>query len=163
MSLLIERTFNADLVKRVLTLPEMWRTIAEDGVEPEDFEPDMNGELWLAIWDDMEIIGVFNLHSWTRTNAQIHAHVIPNHRKKYSKKAGGVALRYIYDKYPMINKINAVIPVIYRNVRNFTEGFGFRLEGVNKLSYTKGGNVIDQWYMGITRDEIGVYLSGQGI
>ena len=163
MTVTAERTFDAGLVKSILTIPQIWMAITEDDVEPADFEPDMNGELWILLKAEGEPVAIFNLHSHNRTTAEIHAHVIPEHRKQYSKAAGTAALQFIYMNYPVIQKINAIIPVIYKNVRYYTEGFGFKLEGIDRLSYTKDGNVINRWTLGITRDEIRGYLRGESI
>ena len=51
-------------------------------------------------------------------------------------------------------KLNAEIPFIYPEVYHFTKNFGFQDEGINRLSISKNGLLVDQWRLGITRQEV---------
>ena len=97
-------------------------------------------------------MALYNFHGINGVTVQIHAHVIPAYRKEYSKQTGKAALDYIIENTGYC-KIIAVVPVLYNNVKKFCESFGFKEEGINRLSYQKNGEVIDQWYLGITREE----------
>ena len=149
--MIVERTFDADLIKSVLLRQEIKATIAEDGVD--EFEPDLEGDIWLVMRDET-VIAVYQLERVNAIMLQIHANVLPEHRKKHSKDTGRAALDWILDNLPEIHKIVAYIPVIYPNVRDFTASFGFQIEGVLTQSYLKNGVVHDQWVMGITRQEL---------
>lgn len=107
---------------------------------------------------DNEVAALYNIHARNSVTAEIHAHVVPKHRKQYSKETGYHALRWIYENAPTYHKVVAQIPVIYENVRQFTIGFGFQDEGINRQSYLKDYQIVDQWMLGITRDEIGETL-----
>ena len=149
------RTKNGGLVKELITSPELWDTIAEDGQKPEDFTPDTTDEVWLVmVSDDDGIVGLYNLHVRTCVTLEIHAHVFPEFRKKYSRDTGLAALTWIRDNAPEYHKVIAQIPEIYENVKNFTCSFGFKVEGTNRKSYLKHGKIVDQWLLGITREEL---------
>lgn len=149
------RTYSVSLIKAVMLLPEIWATIAEDGQDPADFDPDVNDEIWLTMETGEGIlVGLYNLHSRNAVTVEIHAQVLPEHRKEYSRATGLAALRWIRVNLPTCHKVIATVPALYPNVKKFTESFGFQLEGVNRASYLKEGELHDQWNLGITRGEI---------
>ena len=150
-----ERTFNDRLVYSVITMPEIWSTIAEDGQNPDDFEPNCDSDCWLLMTEGSETIGLYNLHPHNSCTLEIHAHVIPEHRNRYSRDTGRAALKWIMDHSPdMYQKVIAQVPDIYPNVRKFCELNGLILEGTNRESYRKNGVLLDQYLLGITRKEI---------
>ncbi len=156
------RIYDKEKITEVMTSPEIWATVAEDGQYQSDFEPDVEGECWLAMIADGEVVGVYNIHAINSITAEIHAHVLPAHRVEHSFRTGAEALRWIYFEAPMYKKIVARIPRIYDNVKRFTCGFGFQVEGICRASYRKNGEIVDRWMLGITRDEIGEFLDEQG-
>jgi len=147
------RVFEPEVVKSILLRPEIVATIAEDGVD--DFEPDMIRNIWLMMKSGETEVGLYQIERINGITAQIHANVLPEHRKPHSKATGRAALDWVYANLPEIHKVIAVIPDLYPNVRDFTMSFGFQLEGVNRQSYMKNGAIHDQWLLGITRPEIG--------
>ncbi len=153
MSIKAIRTYDERLVEEFIRSPDIWATVAEDGQEPEDFKADVDSECWLAIFAGDDFIGLFNLHATNTVTTAIHAHVLPEFRRKYSVKAGRVALKWVIDNSDY-QKIIAEIPVIYPNVKRFAQAFSFVMEGCNRKSYLKNGDIIDQWIYGITRHEL---------
>lgn len=149
--MIVERVYDPEVIKSVLLRPEIVATIAEDGIDPTRFEPDLR-ECWLGMYTD-ELVGLYRVHALNSVTVQIHAHVLPEHRKAHSLDTGRAALRWIHDHTPYA-KVVCEIPEVYPNVKDFAVKNGFRVEGLNRASYRKGGKVIDQWYLGITRDEI---------
>lgn len=155
------RTEDADFIKEVITSPGLWPTVAEDGHNPEDYIPDTERGCWLSIIHDGQFIGLYYIHAHNTVLAEIHAHILPECRKEFSFPSGGAALYWIYEYAPQYQKIIANVPRIYENVKNFTAKFGFVVEGVNRKSYLKNGELHDQWLLGITRDEIKGFLNEQ--
>jgi RimJ/RimL family protein N-acetyltransferase len=147
------RVFDPEVVKSILLRPEIVATIAEEGCD--DFEPDMERNIWLLMKSGDTEVGVYQIERINGITAQIHANVLPEHRKPHSKATGRAALNWVMHNLPDIHKIIAVIPTLYPNVRDFTMSFGFVVEGVNRQSYLKDGAIHDQWILGITRPEIG--------
>ena len=139
--------------------PDIWKTVAEDGQTQESFDPNCKGDCWLLLETNEDIIGVYNLHPHNSVTLEIHAHVLPEYRKRYSMESGDLALRWIVEEGPkQYQKVIAQIPTIYQNVIDFTLAHGFTEEGVNRLSHLKDGELLDQWLLGITRNEINQYL-----
>lgn len=150
--MIAERIHDPELVKSVLLHPDIFATIAEDAAD--DFEPDMEGSIWLAMLAP-NLVGLYQIERLNGITAQLHANVLPESRKAHSKATGWAALDWVMENLPDIHKLIAVVPVIYPNVKAFTCSFGFREEGVNRESYLKNGEIHDQWILGITRPEIG--------
>lgn len=153
------RIYDKQVVIDIITRSDIWATVAEDGQQIDEFNPDVEGECWLAMNDGETMVGLYNLHAHNAITVQIHAHVLPECRREHSKDTATAALTYIRDCAPDYLKVVAQIPFIYENVKNFTCGNGFQVEGVNRSSYIKDGKVVDQWMLGITRNEIEDFLN----
>lgn len=148
------RTFSPLEVRRIMVWPPIWETVAEDGQDPADFKPDVEGDIWLEIRALGKLIGLYHLQKRNSVLIEIHAQVLPEYRKLYSKGSGRAALAWIIENLPDCEKVIAWVPVIYENVRAFCELQGFRVEGTNRGSYLKNGQIHDQWLLGITRGEV---------
>ncbi len=156
----VSSTTNASDVLFVMTHPDIWDVVAEDGVYKDDFKPDFDNNKWFVLSVGGVLIGLLHAHSQNGITMQCHIAMLPQYRKQHSKNAGISILQYIYDNFDNCDKIVALVPDIYPNVKNFLTSFGFVLEGVNRLSYRKYGRTHDQSWFGITRDEIKKVLNG---
>lgn len=158
----IYRTFDDNAIKSIMLNQEIWKTCAEEGQEQEDYEPETEADCWLILEADEGFIGAYNIHPHNSTTLELHAHVLPEFRKKYAFESGDLALEWIMNEAPeSYQKVIAQIPECYQNVIDFTIGHGFTKEGVNRLSDRIDGVLYDQWLFGITRQEIGEYLDAQ--
>jgi len=153
MTLNVKRTYDPQTVREVMTHPAMWETVAEDGQDPGEYTPDTVGDCWLAMRVEGELIALYALDAINAVTLEIHAQVVPKHRKQYSGATGKAALQWILDNTDAM-KVIAWVPEIYPNVRDFTVSQGFQIEGVNRKSYLKHGKLHDLTLLGITRDEI---------
>jgi RimJ/RimL family protein N-acetyltransferase len=160
--MIIARTYDPQLVHSTLTRPDMWETIAEEGLEYEDFQPLVNSEIWLTVVHKQSLAGFYNLHARNGTTLVIHAHILPEHREDCAKESSKAVLQWILDNVPSnYMKVIAEIPVVYQNVVHFTMNAGFQEEGINRLSCVENGQLCDQVMLGITRDEITSFLRGE--
>lgn len=153
MTLTVRRTYDPQTVREIMIEPSMWATIAEDGQDPGEYSPDMKGTCWLVMRDGDELIALYALDQVNGVMLEIHAQVLHQHRKEYSGATGKAVLQWIVENTD-VAKIIAWVPEIYPNVRDFTVSQGFQIEGTNRKSYLKNGELHDQWLLGITRDEI---------
>lgn len=157
VGVIANRTFDTDLIKDIMI--ELWDTVAEDGVKPGEYKPNVDDECWVEMLVGDKCIGVYRVHALNSATLQIHAQILPEYRKEYSKATGRRILSWISenaeDNY---QKVVAEVPTIYPNVIKFVIANGFKLEGVNRLSYRKDGVLYDQCLMGITRPEIEDFL-----
>ena len=153
MKLEVRRTYDPMPVREVMTHPDMWATVAEDGIEPGDYAPDVQNAYYVLVRDGDELIAMYIFRQRGAVTFEIHAQVLHQHRKEYSGATCRAALQWILDETD-VAKIIAWVPEIYPNVRNFAVSQGFQVEGINRKSYLKNGELHDQWLFGITRSEI---------
>jgi RimJ/RimL family protein N-acetyltransferase len=159
MNLEVRRTYDPTTIREVMTHPDIFATVAEDGQDPGDYKPDVQGSCWLRVSVDDETIGLYVLHAKNCVTLEIHTGILHEYRKEYSRESIRETLRWVVDNVPEYQKIIAWVPTIYPNVKNFALRNGFRVEGVNRNSFLKNGEIHDQWLLGITKDGIKEYLN----
>jgi len=132
--------------ERVLMHPDIFDTIAEDGVK--DWKmPD--GPIYLCGYEP-ELMGCFVLHKQSKATMEVHIQVLPEFRKAYSAEFCDRVVEWAWEN-TNAQKLVAQIPFLYPNVRDFALARGFKVEGVNSDSYLKDGVLCNQWYLGIRR------------
>lgn len=152
---MVSRTFDVEPIKRVMCSPEIFETVADDCMTPADFEPDVTGDCWLLAYQDEALIGAFHFHSLNQTTLQMHANILKAHRFKCARQACNAALQWIIKNAPdNYKKINIYTPVVYPQIINFIKKFGFKVEGIDRLSDTVKGLLCDRVMLGATFEEI---------
>ncbi len=142
-----------DQVMEFLSDPELFKRIAEDGIQYSDYYPPED-HIYLGIIEDEKLIGFWWLHPENSTTMEIHCNILKEYRQ-HGVEAGWLFLGHVYKDFPeSVQKLNCKIPVIYKDVYNFTRKFGFTDEGIDRKSIVKGGELVDQYILGITREEI---------
>ena len=150
------RTFDTDQILSVLTHPDILKTITEADSTNLHVDPQASCFMACTVNDELSAIFIFD-----RLGAQvfdIHAHILPA-KRPHSKDIGATILSHFFDAVPWAAKLNALIPVCYPNVIAYAHQFGFVNEGVNRQSYLFQGDLIDQVYLGATKQEV---LNGLG-
>lgn len=155
----VSRTMDAELVKSICFIPEVWETIAEDAQQQDDWEPDMN-EGWFIAEENDSLIGLFNLHVRNCVTLEIHPMILPGKRGRPAHNAVMDLWRFVIEKTGY-RKIVCFVPTIYRNVKLFAMSCGMKEEGLQKEAYLKNGTITDQWCLGITKAEIEAKLNEQ--
>lgn len=82
---------------------------------------------------------------------EVHFAVSPEAKGQsfyYAKKG----LNWIFESTGA-EKISACIPFFNKQAYQFALKLGFQLEGINKMSFLKGGQLQDQWYIGLTKED----------
>ena len=138
----------------ILTDKEIFGRISEDGHDLSEFELPFDGtQCYMLIMIDDLIIGVWCLYPQNKSTMIIHCNILKPYRQ-HGKEAGRLLVEWFAEECPsQYFKLNAEIPVIYPDVYHFTKKFGFVDEGVNRASVLKYGKLVDQWRLGLTRDE----------
>lgn len=155
----ISRTYDPDLVFDVMTHPALWPTVAEEGQDPMDFQPEMNGEVWLVVTHGTQVAGLYNLHAHNSVTLEIHAQILPEFRGENAKESSIALLEWFVANAPsQFQKLIAQVPTVYPNVVAFTKNAGFQEEGLNRQSCRENGELCDQVMLGITRQEIESFL-----
>lgn len=96
-----------------------------------------------------EPIGIVMYHPINVITWECHVQVLPEYRAEFAKEFAQKAIQWAWDMG--VQKLVAQIPFLYPNVRDFGLNVGFEVEGINRKSYLKNGQLHDQWYMGLVR------------
>ena len=79
MTLTFERTFDYELVRRIVTHPKVYRWMQSDGaVPPEEYQPpEMEGIWYVLVKEEEQVLGVFIVLPQTSVCAQVHTCLLP--------------------------------------------------------------------------------------
>ena len=160
----LEVSDDYEKITKILTSDEMWPRISEDGQKKEDLVIEPSPVfIWLMIRTDRgKCLGLFYLHYLNLSTIQGHIHIIKEYRARYAGAVGKAMLKWIDKELDSrVNKIIAEIPVIYKDVYHYVKKHGFSDEGLNRQSILKNGKFVDQYRLGITREEIKQCLQQQ--
>ncbi len=163
-SVKMELTIDLSLVREIMIEPEIWERASEDGVDQESWYPGTDATtIWLFCIDDDGIIGIILLHVDNSVTLRMHPYLRAQHHQKGRDMMAAFYEWILENTEDRINKINVSIPEDQRKVINFSKRVGFQKEGVDRNSYRKDGKLYGRQNLGITRKQIGEYLSEQRI
>lgn len=153
--MIVERTTDKEAIKEIITNPSIWETIAGDDDSIDTYEPPLGENVYVIGYDEFKPIGLFIIHPTSIGLWQCHIQVMPEQREKHAVEFGNKVVQWVWDN-TVINKLIALIPEIYPNVKKFSEIQGFKEEGFITNSYSKGGEMFGRWLVAINRGEHGI-------
>lgn len=153
----LKKAESVEEVDKILRDPELFDRISEDDVK--DYETPFDGhQRYMMIMKDDLAIGVWNLYPLNSVTLNIHCNMLKDYRE-YNEEAGVLLFTWFLADCPkQYQKLNTEIPTIYASVYHYAKKFGFKDEGINRKSIKKSGELIDQWRLGITRNEVNDFL-----
>ena len=148
--MIVDRCYDVDVVRAILAHPAIYDCIAEDGTPlREDFTLVLEGIACVIGIVGSEPIGVMIYHPINGITWECHVQVLPEYRKQHASEFFQKALDWAFAMGA--KKVVAQIPFLYPNVKGFALKHGFEIEGINRKSYLKNGQIHDQWYLGLVR------------
>lgn len=148
-----ERTYDLKIIESVAFNKEIIGDLLEDGQTINDCGFDTEYDCYLTVKLKDELIAIYILKPKSLTVLDIHPMVIPEYRKRYCNKSLRCVFKWILDNCT-VQKVVAQFPSTSKNIERFAVHNGFKKEGINRLSFMKNGELIDQVMVGITRKEI---------
>lgn len=138
-----------DIVEKFMTLPEIWERAADDLAD--QWRAKKDNTVYLLVIEENQIIGVMQLDGTTSVEITIHPYLLKNKRHK-----GREMMRLFFKMFLETDyyKVSSQIPDCFKSVYNFAIKLGFKLEGINRLSAIRKGQIRDQYIVGITREEV---------
>lgn len=150
----VVRTHDMALVARIMAHPAIFPHIHEDGLDaPEPL--DLDGFHWMLVTDEEsggEVAGVFLVYARGAACFEMHTCILPNFWGKKASAAAQALLAWAFTQTACQKMVTAV-PDDNRAALRFATANGMRREGVNRASYLKGGRLLDQTMLGITKKE----------
>jgi hypothetical protein len=138
--MIVQRTLDVGVCLSILTNPEIFDLISEDGATFNDLEVDVIKHYWLSIYDK-ELIGVMQIKPITSSCYEGHIHILKQHRKEHSNAAGDGIIKWC--KENLKGTLYAHTPSYCKNVINFLERFEFSNTGFIPKAWSKNGELND--------------------
>lgn len=146
----IERTHDMELVKSIMSHPAIFPHIHDDSVT-ECAPIDHEGLFWMLV-SDGEPAGVFLVHAHNSACFEMHTCLLPRIWGKDAAHAAQLLLAWAFNDTQCQKMITAV-PSYNRAAIRFAKAGGMTQEGVNRASFLRNGELIDQIMLGITKQE----------
>jgi RimJ/RimL family protein N-acetyltransferase len=148
----IERTHDMALVAAIMKDPAIWPHIHEDGTT-DDFQPvDHEGFHWMLVTDDDGPLGVFLVHARGEVCFEMHTCLLPKCWGKHAASAAQLLAGWAFNEAGC-QKLVTSVPAYNRLALRFAKAGGMQQEGINRASYLRNGELVDQIMLGITKQE----------
>lgn len=150
----VKRIFNRELLMSVLGKPDLWKVMNEDGVgSPEEYRPSMGRLSAIALLGDEDALHGFLVGTHrTQTVMDVHVAIDPAFwGAKANVALGRAGCKELFDLHPRVHKLVAAIPVTDKQVLRYAQRVGFQREGINRASFLRNGELLDQTYVGLQR------------
>jgi RimJ/RimL family protein N-acetyltransferase len=144
-----------DFIRATMTHPKIWPHISDDhSGDPEDFEPSLHGSFrYLAPEHKGEPVGVFFYHPHSAVLWEVHTCILPQFWGEAATQAARAGLVWMIENTTCC-KVTTHVPRTNQKARMFALRVGMKDEGVNRASFLKDGQLVDQYVLGITGEEI---------
>ncbi len=145
----VERTESPDLVRELLTHPDVWAAGGDDGTpEPDSFEPGFHESIYYLVptWDGVPM-GIFMITPSNSTTFEWHTGILMPFRGKRAIRGCRMAVDWMAENTPA-RKLITWVDVEARHVYLYAKACGFGVEGVSHGSLLKQGRLHDQYLMG---------------
>ena len=154
----VQRLRNRELLAELITKPRLWETITEDefGDIKDYTAPDLDRIVAMAMLEDDELHGFILGRPMTPSIVETHVVIDPD---KWGHEANVPLAHLALDELfreTGAAKFVACIPVTDAQVLRYAQRAGFKREGVNKQSFLRKGELLDQYYVGLTRESRGL-------
>ena len=147
----IERTRDMETVNAIMKDPAIWPHIHEDGAQ--DYMPiDHEAFNWLLVKDGDEVLGVFLVHPRGAACSEMHTCLLPKCWGKRAACAAQLLAHWVFTNTPC-QKLITSVPAYNRVALHFALAGGGREEGINRASFLRNGEMIDQIMLGMTKQE----------
>lgn len=148
----VERTFDAEIIKRCVTHPSVWPQVHDDmGCSREDYTPITIPEIYWIMVKDETPKGVFLLHPHNGVCYEVHTCLLPEVWGK-TTECTALAMAWIFENTPCQRLITNV-PAYNKLALRLAERTGMKRFGINEKSYLKNGILHDQFMLGISKKE----------
>ena len=147
----IDRTHDMATVKAILSHPAIWPHIHDD-MAGECRPLDVGGLYWLLVEDDEGPAGVFLVHAHNGVCYEVHTCMLPRTWGAQARQATHLCRAWMFQNTPC-RKLITNVPAYNLLALRFAKRCGMTLEGINRKSYLKNGELMDQHVLGLTKEE----------
>lgn len=144
-----------ETVTKFMKLPEIRRYSEEYGCTRNTIYRHDSKEFWLAYEVDGTHVGLINVHIETGTMCMLHPYILRVYKTQYTTMIMEFLSWFLVNMPENAIKINVAIPDFYKNTINIAKKCGFKVEGIDIMSYRTKDFIYDRILLGILREEIG--------
>lgn len=137
-------------VNRVILDPSVNDDISCDDTKGIAFELLSEQLEFTGVFKDGVLSGLFMLVPINQVTAEIHTCLLPSIHGKNAMIAGRLLLSHLFTKY---QKAISWVPSPNRKALIYALKLGFQVEGVNRASFLKNGELVDQKLVGLTKGD----------
>jgi RimJ/RimL family protein N-acetyltransferase len=149
----IERTFDEELIRKIVTHDSIWEWVSDDGADKQNYKPPMHESCyWLLVKEGDEVLGAYFLHQHNFITYEIHTCLLPAAWGRKAKKAAKDVLFWMFSN-TICMKVITNIPENNEKAMFYALRAGLQQEGLNRSSFLKNGKLLDQRVLGITKEE----------
>ncbi|MDM7995639.1 MAG: GNAT family protein [Acidobacteriota bacterium] len=149
-----ERTYDSELVKRIMTHPRVYPSISDDFCpEASDFEPNMHPSIWYVLARDGEqLLGLWMFVPQNAICWEVHTCLLPEAWGRRALEAVMALHDWVWQNTPCLRVITNV-PRYNTLALRFAQKAGLGIFGKNWSSFMKHGVLHDQIMLGISKPE----------
>jgi RimJ/RimL family protein N-acetyltransferase len=149
--MLISRTYDYALVKRILTEPKVWAALGDEAKPARaDFAPTESEKfIYLVAWEGTEPLGMFLLIPRNSVHAETHFAMLPSVWGR-STDIGKAFLEWIW-RNTSFERLTGNILERNRLAIAYAKGIGCQPFAVNPNSVRRGGKLLNEVLVGISR------------
>lgn len=147
----IERCHDMGLIKSILMHPSVLPHIHDDGFTGDLDLTDEAHIFWMLV-KNPEPAGVYMLQPHNMATYELHTSLLPTIRGALGLEAIHKVIDWFFDDLKGLKLITHV-PEINKAAMQYAYRAGFALEGINRRSFLKDGVLLDQFALGITKED----------
>jgi len=147
-----ERSFDYELVRRVMTNPAIYPHISDDGSPlAGEYRPIEHEAIWyVAAYDGDELLGIWMFCPQNAVCWEVHTCLLPSAWGERGQIAARLLPLWIWAN-TNCRRIVSNVPTTNRLALHFAAKAGMRLFAVNEASYLKYGQLCDQAMFGLSK------------
>lgn len=152
----LERTFDYDLVKYIVTHPKIYGRIGDDGSPaPDDWQPIQSDAVWyVLVKDETTVLGVFTLIPKNLVTYELHTCLLPEAWGVRASMAATELRMWVWDQIPQVQRVITTVPEENSLALRFAKKAGMKSYGFNPDSFLHHGKLMGEHLLGISRRDV---------
>ena len=147
-----------ETIKGIYADKSVWPFVTDDGaldIQAINFTDALNnqGVYFIIVEDNNKPVGIFLFNPWNTVCYEMHSAVLPEYRGQGSMEAARLAGMWMFSN-TLCQKLVTQIPVTNYAAHALAKVGGMVQEGINRKSFLKNGNLIDQYIYGICKEDV---------
>lgn len=147
----IERTFDQDLIRSIITHPKIYPFASDDSSpKADEFQPSVQDSIYYLTPVEDRIMGCFMMVPANAITFEVHTCILPEYWGTKAAEAAKLCAAWMFHNTPC-RKIITHVPAYNRLAYRFAKQAGMTEEGLIKDSFLKDGRVYDQHLLGLAK------------